>query len=62
MGYENYEADMLGPDLNDEPHDDNSNVCQYQPDHDYELIYQDDELGQWRCRRCGAESWEDLDE
>ena len=28
--------------------------------HDEETVYEDAELYQWNCKRCGAEGWEDL--
>lgn len=35
--------------------------CGYVYDHDAETTYEDADVIQWTCRRCGAEGWEDLD-
>lgn len=34
--------------------------CGFAYDHDEDVTYEDDELIQWVCRRCGAEGEEDL--
>jgi hypothetical protein len=34
-------------------------VCGEGIDHDVNEVYEDDEVIQWTCRRCGAEGWED---
>lgn len=39
--------------------DDVEQECGNVYDHDTETVYEDDEIHQWMCRRCGAEGWED---
>lgn len=31
--------------------------CGYTTDHETEMVYEDDEVEQYECRRCGAEWW-----
>lgn len=42
--------------------DEYESVCGETYDHDYETVYEDEELLQWRCNGCGAEDWEDKTE
>lgn len=34
-------------------------VCGETFDHDDHVVYEDDEVTQWLCYRCGAEGWYD---
>ena len=38
---------------------DDEPVCGEIFDHDEQVTFEDDEVTQWTCRRCGAEGWED---
>lgn len=38
--------------------DDDDDECE-RLGHDDETVYEDEEVLQWTCRRCGAEGWDD---
>lgn len=40
---------------------DDTAICGETYDHIQRVTYEDDEIVQWVCERCGAEWWEDRD-
>lgn len=38
---------------------DEESVCGESFDHQVEVIYEDMDVTQWMCRRCGVEGWEE---
>lgn len=51
----------MAPDSKAIEYDDEDEPC-YSTGHDTETMYDDAEGYDWRCRRCGAEGWEDWED